>query len=49
MLFYGLHSVGWDVALTENGIMIIEGNDNWDTLGAQLYSGAKPIFDKYFS
>jgi hypothetical protein len=48
MLFYGLHSIGWDVAVTDDGIMIIEGNDNWDTFSVQLYSGAKPIFDKYF-
>lgn len=48
LLFYGLHSIGWDVAITDDGIMIIEGNDNWDTLGVQLYSGGKPIFDKYF-
>jgi hypothetical protein len=47
-LFYGLHSIGWDVALTDDGIIIIEGNDNWDTTGVQLYSGAKPIFEKYF-
>lgn len=27
---YGLHSIGWDVAITENGPVIIEGNDVWD-------------------
>jgi hypothetical protein len=47
-LFYGLHSIGWDVAVTDDGVMIVEGNDNWNTSGVQLYSGAKPIFDKYF-
>jgi len=47
-LFYGLHSIGWDVAITTKGIILIEGNDNWDTTSAQLYSGAKKDFDKYF-
>lgn len=28
--FYGIHSIGWDIALTTDGIMIIEGNDNWE-------------------
>lgn len=28
-LFYGIHSIGWDIALTTDGPMIIEGNDNW--------------------
>ena len=27
---YGLHSIGWDVAITESGPVIIEGNDVWD-------------------
>ncbi|MCX5752635.1 MAG: hypothetical protein NTW97_03180 [Candidatus Krumholzibacteria bacterium] len=26
---YGIHSIGWDVAITKNGPLIIEGNDNW--------------------
>lgn len=28
--FYGIHSIGWDIALTTDGPMIIEGNDNWE-------------------
>lgn len=48
LLFYGLHSIGWDVAITTDGIMLIEGNDNWDTTSVQLYGGAKKKFDKYF-
>lgn len=27
---YLMHSIGWDVALTEQGPVIIEGNDNWE-------------------
>lgn len=27
---YGVHSIGWDIAITENGPIIIEGNDDWD-------------------
>jgi hypothetical protein len=26
---YGIHSIGWDIAVTENGPVFIEGNDNW--------------------
>lgn len=28
--FYGVHSVGWDIAITANGPLFIEGNDDWD-------------------
>jgi putative polysaccharide biosynthesis protein len=47
-LFYGLHSIGWDVCLTDNGIMLIEGNDNWDTIAAQSFKGNKKEYLKYF-
>lgn len=36
--FYGVHSIGWDVAITPNGPMIIEGNDNWEISVCQLFS-----------
>lgn len=29
-LFYGLRAIGWDVAISEEGPMFIEGNDNWE-------------------
>ncbi|WP_319502700.1 sugar-transfer associated ATP-grasp domain-containing protein [uncultured Draconibacterium sp.] len=47
-LFYGLHSIGWDVAVTDSGIMLIEGNDNWDTDFAQWNNGKKDQYNKYF-
>lgn len=28
--FYGVRTIGWDVAITPNGPVIIEGNDNWE-------------------
>ncbi len=28
--FYGIHSIGWDIAVTDDGPVFIEGNDNWE-------------------
>lgn len=28
--FYGIRAIGWDIALTENGPVFIEGNDNFE-------------------
>ena len=47
-IFYDLHSIGWDVCLTDSGPMIIEGNDNWDTIDAQLYKPGIHIYNQYF-
>lgn len=27
---YGIHSIGWDIAITNSGPIVIEGNDDWD-------------------
>lgn len=35
----GLHSVGWDIAIGENGPIFIEGNDNWEINGPQICNG----------
>lgn len=35
--FYGIHSIGWDIAVTENGPMVIEGNNSWDVAFQQFH------------
>ena len=42
-------SVGWDIAITENGPELIEGNHNWCKLLWQLpvKKGLKHVLDKY--
>ena len=42
-------SVGWDIAITENGPELIEGNHNWCKLLWQLpvKKGLKPMIEKY--
>ena len=40
--FYRIKSIGWDVAITENGPVFIEGNDNWELQSLQaLYGGMR--------
>lgn len=47
--FLGLHSIGWDIAIGQDGPIIIEGNDNWEINGPQSVNGGlKTLFDKYF-
>ncbi len=36
---YGIVTIGWDIAITENGPVVIEGNDNWDFRMFQVYYG----------
>jgi len=35
--FYGIRSIGWDIALTPDGPTILEGNDDWDISMIQKY------------
>lgn len=35
----GMQSVGWDIAIGENGPVFIEGNDNWEINGPQICNG----------
>lgn len=37
--FYGVRTIGWDVAITEDGPVFIEGNDNWEITLAQVADG----------
>jgi len=40
--FYELQSIGWDVVLTEDGPVLLEGNDDWEIGGPQdTYGGLK--------
>lgn len=44
-----IHSIGWDIAITENGPIIVEGNDNWEISGLQACNGGLKVkFEKYF-
>ena len=40
-------SIGWDIAIGENGPVFIEGNDNWEINGPQICNG--PLKDKFYS
>ena len=43
-----IHSIGWDVAITENGPCIIEGNDRWEMSGPQTITGLSKEFEEMF-
>ena len=43
--FLDLHSIGWDIAITESGPCFIEGNDNWEI---DVQQNALHPLDKYF-
>lgn len=36
---YGIGCIGWDVAITEDGPVLIEGNDNWEISLMQVCNG----------
>lgn len=47
--FYGIHSIGWDIAITEDGPCFLEGNDNWEVSLMQAPTeGLKTSFNEYF-
>lgn len=48
-LLSDIHSIGWDIAIGENGPIFIEGNDNWEINGPQIGNhGLKKEFERYF-
>ena len=36
---YGVHSIGWDMAIAPDGPVFIEGNDNWEITPHQVVDG----------
>lgn len=47
-MLFDLHSVGWDIAISNDGPVFIEGNDNWELPLHQMNYGMRKEFDKYF-
>ena len=47
-MMFRSHSIGWDIAITENGPVIIEGNDRWEVSLIQAVHGGLGLFRKYF-
>ena len=47
---YNVHSVGWDVAITPYGPLLIEGNSKWDMRIVPQLLGEAPLekYEKYF-
>ncbi|MDE5880778.1 MAG: hypothetical protein K2H60_03530 [Muribaculaceae bacterium] len=47
--FLNLHSIGWDIAISENGPVFIEGNDNWEVNLPQTFENPfKKEFKRLF-
>ena len=47
---YRCHSVGWDIGITKDGPMFIEGNGLWEiSLIQAAHGGLKKQIEKYFS
>ena len=45
----GVHSIGWDIAITEDGPCFIEGNDNWEISLMQISNhGLQKEFEQLF-
>lgn len=47
-LMYRNHSIGWDVAITPRGPVIIEGNDRWEISMIQAVHGPMGQIKRYF-
>ena len=45
---YRIHSVGWDIAITPESPMFIEGNSLWEVSGTQAAVGGLKHIEKYF-
>lgn len=46
---YGIHSIGWDIAITEEGPCFVEGNDNWEISLMQISNhGLRREFEQFF-
>lgn len=46
---YGIHSIGWDIAITEDGPCFVEGNDNWEISLMQISNhGLQKEFKQLF-
>lgn len=45
---YRVHSVGWDIAITSNGPIFIEGNSLWEISLLQTALGGLKSIEKYF-
>lgn len=45
---YRVHSVGWDIAITQDGPVFIEGNSRWEISGTQAAVGGLKFIEKYF-
>lgn len=47
---YRSHSVGWDIAITEDGPMFIEGNGWWEiSMPQTIHGGQKKLIEKHFT
>lgn len=47
--FHSIHSIGWDIAISPSGPLIIEANDEWGTISFQFTNGpGRELFEKYF-
>ena len=47
-LMYRSHSIGWDIAITPHGPVVIEGNDRWEISLIQAVHGGIGYLMKYF-